>query len=192
MTKKIRISNVLFLAVAIVGVVLVSGCVGQEAGGNQTTTTSAAEMWVRIDSYDCKIVNPQTRTEPGTYQFRAIGTASGPVNTELTLMTWAHSWLVEGQWIDDPYGGEFDCGGWTRRTGTYNVICDRKQGDPEETTWMATSIPLDIRNIDEVNERYSASVYNYYVRDEQGVPQPISVEKRGVDCTTEDFSKFIP
>ncbi len=193
MTKKIYIFNVLILTIAIFGVMLVSGCVKQEASGNQTTKISSAEMWVRIDSYDCKIVNPQTRTEPGTYQFRAIGTASGPVNTELSLAAWGYSTVVNGQWIDDLYGGEFDCGGWTRKTNkTHKNECIRMEGDPEETMWVSTSIPLARAHLNEADEQYRASVYNYYVRDEQGVPQSIAANRSLSDCTTKDFSVIIP
>lgn len=198
---KIHISHFL-LAVAIVSVVLISGCVGQAPDGTQTITTDTQQMSVEIISRDCKILTEKLVTGPGwsrregTIVFRVTGTGSGPVNTELWL-----SGSQQASTMEDP--GELDCGSWTRKPNTYAFDCIRMEGDPEKTTWIVTSVTSRVSDLDRIKETYSnparAEVYcpwescsNYNPRDEYGEPYSIKAFKYEFYCSTDDFPAFAP
>lgn len=165
-----KLLNYLLLFIVVSGVIFICGCT------EKTTSEqgSSAQLHVSIDSLECKIMSiSQINSKRGNIVVRAIGKASGPADTYLSPPQWTEA---------------LDCGGWTRVPNTYMKECVRMSGDPETTTWKA-----------------STSVIEAYLPDtEHTIPTGVSVDlmyddkahasviRDGVTCTTNDFTIVSP
>jgi hypothetical protein len=97
------------------------------------TSSSPAEPAITIDSIECIVAQP---LNSGGWQYvdiNEVGTASGPVDTTLS--------------VDGIATTNFNCGSWTGPNGGvdgYSGSCKETSGQPDTTHWTA-SIELDFQ-----------------------------------------------
>ena len=157
----------LILALIIIYFISQSGDSNSKSFGNSDTTPqiSANENNVvnnndfikstrTVTSATCKIVGVQNDlTGPGyttLINLEASGTASGPVDPD-SLYVLELEWLSVSSSSIIEEGLEYNCGSWSKvETGYLNVRCQRKEGQPETTTWSAKWTHYGLTNKDPV------------------------------------------
>lgn len=136
--------------ILILAILLLSGCTMQTGAAENAEETVLS---VHITNYTCDVISRrEINPEMGIVRVQASGDAAaiGTTDILLSMPSWAE---------------EFDCGVWHKEPDTYAKTCIRMEGDPETTTWSASSGDIDI-TISETATEINALVVLNMIREE--------------------------